>query len=90
ARYQFAVGEHLIAAVEAGRPGGPPPHERVRALTPRERQVLELASRGRTTPEIAVVSPATVKTHLEHIYGKLGAHDRVSAVAGALRLGPIS
>jgi PAS domain S-box-containing protein len=93
ARYQFAVGEHLIAAVEAGRPGGLPPHARGRALTPRERQVLELASHGRTTPEIAaalVVSRATVKTHLEHIYDKLDAHDRVSAVASALRLGLIS
>jgi PAS domain S-box-containing protein len=91
--YQFAVGEHLIAAVESARPASPPPHACVRALTPRERQVLELASHGRTTPEIAaalVVSRATVKTHLEHIYGKLDARDRVSAVARALRLGLIS
>lgn len=93
ARYQFGAGEHLIAAEEARRPGGSPAHERVPALTPRETQVLELASHGRTTPEIAaalVVSRATVKTHLEHIYGKLDAHDRVSAVARALRLGLIS
>jgi PAS domain S-box-containing protein len=90
--YGFAAGEHLIAAVEAGRVGGSSTHERVPVLTPRERQVLELASDGRTTPEIAaalVVSRATVKTHLEHIYGKLDAHDRVSAVAKALRLGLI-
>lgn len=93
ARYRFAAGEHLIAAVEAGRPGSSPAHEWIPALTPRERQVLELASEGRTTPQIAaalVISPATVKTHLEHIYRKLDVHDRVSAVARALRLEVIS
>lgn len=92
ARYRFAAGEHLIAAVETARPRGPLAHEFIPALTPREKQVLELASHGRTTREIAaalVVSPATIKTHLEHIYEKLDAHDRVSAVAMALRLGVI-
>jgi PAS domain S-box-containing protein len=93
ARYRFAAGEHLIAAVETARPddflalGGIP------ALTPREIEVLQLASDGHTTKQIAatlVVSRATVKTHFEHIYEKLDAHDRVSAVAKALRLSLIS
>jgi PAS domain S-box-containing protein len=91
AHFRFAAGEHLIAAVETARSGASAAC--VPWLTPRERQVLELASDGRTTLEIAaglVVSPATVKTHLEHIYEKLEARDRTSAVARALRLGLIS
>lgn len=60
------------------------------ALTPREAQVLQLAahgSSGRRIAEQLVVSPATVKTHFENIYAKLGVSDRASAVATALRLG---
>jgi PAS domain S-box-containing protein len=61
-------------------------------LTPREIEVLQLAAGGNTVREIAdqlVVSPATVKSHLEHIYEKLGVRDRAAAVAQALRLGLI-
>jgi len=61
-------------------------------LTPREREVLQLAARGHSGREIAeklVVSNSTVKTHFEHIYEKFGARDRASAVAEALRLGLI-
>ena len=62
-------------------------------LTSREAQVLTLASYGLTNAEIAadlVLSPSTVKSHLEHIYAKLGASDRASAVAAALRYGVIT
>lgn len=61
-------------------------------LTDRELQVLQLAASGASGPEIAnllVISPTTVKTHFENIYGKLGAPDRAYAVATALRLGLI-
>lgn len=91
ARFRFAVGEHLIAAAQTMRPDTFPGS--MPALTRREAEVLALASDGRSTPQIArdlVVSPATVKTHLEHIYEKLAVHDRASAVARALRLGLIS
>jgi PAS domain S-box-containing protein len=57
-------------------------------LTPREIQVLQLAADGRSGREIAaelVISPATVKTHFEHIYTKLQVSDRASAVAIGLR-----
>jgi PAS domain S-box-containing protein len=60
------------------------------ALTPRELEVLRLAADGVSGPAIAEaleISPATVKTHFEHIYGKLGVSDRASAVAVALRTG---
>ena len=62
------------------------------ALTPRELDLLQLAARGRSGPQIAhelVLSPATVKTHFENIYAKLGTRDRVEAVAKAMRLGLI-
>jgi DNA-binding NarL/FixJ family response regulator len=59
-------------------------------LSPREVQVLSAAARGLSVVAIAetlTISPATVKTHLEHIYRKLGVRDRTAAVANALRAG---
>jgi DNA-binding CsgD family transcriptional regulator len=64
----------------------------MRALTPRELEVLGLVSQGLTSPQIAeqlAISVTTVKTHLQHIYPKLGAADKASAVATALRHGLI-
>ncbi|MGO9490270.1 MAG: LuxR C-terminal-related transcriptional regulator [Solirubrobacteraceae bacterium] len=61
-------------------------------LTPRELEVLTLMARGLTVRRAAEelsISPATVKTHLEHIYSKLGVCERTSAVAQALRSGLI-
>ena len=61
-------------------------------LTPRELEVLQLAAQGRSGREIAerlVVSPATVRRHFEHIYGKYGVSDRAATVAKALRDGLI-
>jgi PAS domain S-box-containing protein len=61
-------------------------------LTPRELEVLELAAQGCSGREIAerlVLSPATVKSHFEHIYEKYGASDRAAAVAKAVREGLI-
>lgn len=60
------------------------------ALSAREREVLLLISQGRSAPEIAemlFLSVTTVKTHLQHIYDKLGASDRAAAVATAARRG---
>ena len=59
-------------------------------LTAREREVLLLLVRGLGPVEIAealAISPNTVATHVEHVYGKLGAHTRAQAVASAFRLG---
>jgi PAS domain S-box-containing protein len=61
-------------------------------LSPREIEVLQCAAEGNIGREIAdllVVSPATVKTHFENIYEKLGVGDRAAAVAHGLRLGLI-
>jgi len=52
-------------------------------LTPREREVLELLSRGLTNVEIGrllYISPSTAKVHVRHILRKLGARNRLQAV----------
>lgn len=54
----------------------------------RELQVLELVGEGKSNKEIAAqlaISDETVKTHLRHLFEKLGVSDRAQAVAIALR-----
>lgn len=64
-------------------------HDRkAETLTGRELEILQLLAMGHTNRDIAgqlFISPDTVKTHLEHIYQKLGATDRTAAVAEAMR-----
>jgi DNA-binding CsgD family transcriptional regulator len=58
------------------------------SLTERELEVLALVAQGLTNRQISdrlFVSPATVRTHLEHIYDKLGVHSRAGAVSVAFR-----
>ena len=62
------------------------------ALTQREQQVLRLIAEGKSVPEIArdlILGAATVKTHVQHLYDKLGVSDRAAAVAEAMRRGLI-
>ena len=59
-------------------------------LTRRERQVIRMAAEGADNDEIArvlVISPQTVRTHIQHVLGKLGAHSRLEAVALLRRSG---
>jgi DNA-binding NarL/FixJ family response regulator len=59
-------------------------------LSQRELEVLELVAAGTTNREAAArlfISEATVKTHLLHIYAKLGVSDRAAAVAEAFNQG---
>jgi DNA-binding CsgD family transcriptional regulator len=54
------------------------------SLTEREAEILGWVARGKTNHEIAdllVVSPHTVRKHLENAYAKLGVHTRTAAVA---------
>lgn len=62
-------------------------------LSDRELEVLRLIGVGLSNQEIAgemVVALSTVKSHINHLYGKLGAHNRVQAVAIARSLGLLS
>ena len=61
-------------------------------LTVREAEVLQLVAAGRTNREIGqalFLSEATVKSHLVHIFTKLGVGSRTAAVARARELGAI-
>jgi DNA-binding NarL/FixJ family response regulator len=60
------------------------------ALSDREHEVLSLIAKGASNRDAAArlsISEATVKTHLLHIYAKLGVSDRAAAVAEAFNRG---
>ena len=59
-------------------------------LSEREREVLELLCEGLSAPQIGerlVLGTSTIKSHLSHLYEKLGVSDRAAAVASAMRRG---
>jgi DNA-binding NarL/FixJ family response regulator len=67
--------------------------QRLRALSPREREIMDLLAQGLTGEQVAarlVLSSETVKTHIRNAMGKLEANTRVHAIAIALREGLIS
>lgn len=69
---------------------GPVPDPRLDALTEREREVLAMVGRGLTNDEIAaqlVLSPHTVKTHVNRTMTKVAARDRAQLVVLAYRSG---
>ncbi|MEU2020933.1 response regulator transcription factor [Streptomyces sp. NPDC016469] len=71
-------------------PGAAAYSERLAALTTREREVLVLVAGGLSNDEIAerlVVSPLTVKTHVNRAMAKLGARDRAQLVVIAYESG---
>ncbi len=79
-------------AADRGRPGVPAVPGLIEQLTPRELEVLEMLAAGRSNQAIAsrlVVTLDTVKKHVSHILGKLGAANRTEAVARARGLGLI-
>jgi two-component system, NarL family, nitrate/nitrite response regulator NarL len=60
------------------------------AISEREREVLALTADGLSAPQIGArlhLSPATVKSHLQNVYEKLGVSDRAAAVAEGMRRG---
>lgn len=76
------VAARLLGRVRAGRP----------ALSPREAEILGLLAEGLANKQISrrlFISEATVKTHLVHIYGKLGVDSRTAAIAAGLAQGLI-
>ena len=71
----------------------PPEPPALNELTPREREVLDLLTRGCSNPEICdrlVISEATAKTHVARILQKLGLRDRVQAVIYAYESGLVT
>ncbi len=84
-----ARGESVLSPTIATRlmhqvrdPGSP--------ISDRELEVLSLIAQGRSNREVAAelfISEATVKTHLLHVYGKLGVNDRAAAVAVGFQRG---
>ena len=60
------------------------------SLTPTELEVVRLAAAGLTNPAIGerlFISRGTVKTHLLHVFAKLGVHTRAELAAAAIRHG---
>jgi DNA-binding NarL/FixJ family response regulator len=77
----------------ATRGSAPTAPERLRVLTEREREVLELVGRGLSNDEIAeqlYMSPLTAKTHVSRILSKLGARDRAQLVVVAYETGLVA
>lgn len=61
-------------------------------LSARESEVLQWMARGKSNTDIATIldlSPETVRTYVQRVYGKLGSHERVAAIVRALKLGLI-
>jgi DNA-binding NarL/FixJ family response regulator len=85
-----AAGESVLSPAVATRLVGQVRSPADAPLSERELDVLRLVARGTTNREAAkqlFVSEATVKTHLLHIYAKLGVNDRAAAVAAAYETG---
>jgi DNA-binding NarL/FixJ family response regulator len=83
-------GESVLSPAVAGRLMGQLRSPAREPLSQRELEVLRLVARGGTNREAAArlfISEATVKTHLLHVYAKLGVRDRASAVATAFERG---
>lgn len=73
----------LVRRATTKAPAGP-------TLSPRELEVLQLVAQGGSNPAIGralFLSETTVKTHLGHVFEKLGVNDRTRAVTRAMELG---
>lgn len=80
------VTARVLDVYRAAPEGAPVPPPELDLLTGRERDVLALIGEGHTNGEIAellYVSEGTVKTHINHLFAKLGLRDRAAAVVFA-------
>ncbi|EXG81265.1 response regulator [Cryptosporangium arvum] len=88
-----AVLSPAVASRLMTRAASPPPVAASPGLSKRELEVLRLVAAGATNREAAktlFISETTVKTHLLHLFEKLGVRDRASAVDAAHRAGLLS
>lgn len=96
----LADGSPTAPGPEAPEPTAPPNPDTGRMpsgilpepLSPREMEVLSLMGEGHTNPQISKllkISPHTVKSHVIHIFNKLGVNHRTQAVVWAARNGMI-
>ncbi|WP_139416389.1 response regulator [Agromyces laixinhei] len=82
----------VMRAVAAG-PASPPDQTPLEGLSDREREVLTLIGRGNTNDEIAAalfLSPATARTYVSRLLGKLSARDRAALVVLAYETGLVA
>ncbi|MGH3453287.1 MAG: response regulator [Nocardioidaceae bacterium] len=88
-----AVTGRVLATYREASAGGVRHSPALHDLTPRELDVLRLIGRGRTNAEIAkslVISEVTVKSHVGHIFAKLGLRDRAAAIVFAFDHGIVT
>lgn len=87
------VTRRLIAEVTTRRAARRTPAPALGALTPREREILELVARGMSNTEIAealFIAEQTVKTHVSKVFTKLDLRDRAQAVVLAYESGLVT
>jgi DNA-binding NarL/FixJ family response regulator len=85
-----ALRSLIVRFLASPEHGDPPAPGRLSGLTDREREILALVAEGLSNDDIAqrlVVSPQTVKTHVNRTMAKLGAHDRAQLVVIAYQTG---
>jgi DNA-binding NarL/FixJ family response regulator len=83
------VTQRLLALIRGEDPGTGP---NLRALSPREREILGFLARGMTNKLIAAelfLSVNTIRNHVQSVLAKLGAHSKLEAVSTAVREGII-
>jgi DNA-binding CsgD family transcriptional regulator len=80
--------EEALAYAQRGRGERKRPTSGWESLTPTEREVVQLVSKGLANKDVAtrmLISPRTVQTHLTHVYTKLGLTSRMQLMAEAAR-----
>jgi DNA-binding NarL/FixJ family response regulator len=87
------VTERVLQTYRSSAPSAKEISDRIGELTQREAEVLQLIGRGLTNTEIAgelFISEVTVKSHIGHIFTKLGLRDRAAAIVFAFDHGLVA